>query len=142
MANPYSIGRDCALRLVWQGARVQLDTVTGFSSQQETSVQRSDPLNSTPIEFNTPKGWRGEFMVDRADSGVDDLIASIEANFWQGGQIGSGVIYQTITETDGSTTQYEYVGVSLTLTSAGTWQAEGIVKQRLSFFASLRNKLS
>lgn len=94
-----------------------------------------------PIEFNTPAGWRGQFQVDRGSSALDDLISAIEAAFWNLGVIGSGTIYQYITESDGSTSTYEFIGVSLTLTSAGHYQAENIVKQTIGFYASQRNRV-
>ncbi len=142
LGNPYVIGRDCTVVFLWNGQRITIRDVTGFQSQQEVSTQRADPLNSIPIEFNTPKGWRGSFAVDRGNSAVDDLVASIESAFWNAGIIGSGTIYQYINETDGSQSCYEYVGVSLTLTASGNYQAEGIVHQTIGFFASLRNKIS
>ena len=142
LGNPYVIGRDCTVVLLWNGSRITLRDVTGFQSQQEVSTQRADPLNSIPIEFNTPKGWRGSFALDRASSAVDDLVASIENAFWNAGTIGSGTIYQYVNEIDGSQSCYEYVGVSLTLSAAGDYQAEGIVRQTINFFASLRNKIS
>jgi hypothetical protein len=141
MANPYSIGRDCQVVLLWNGARLDLRDVTGFQAQQEVKQQRSDPLNGVPIEFNTPSGWRGSFQVDRGSQALDDLVAGIEAAFWNAGQIGSGTVYQYVTEQDGSTSTYEFVGVSIVLSNAGNYQAEQIVKQTIGFFASLRNKL-
>ena len=139
--NPYSIGRDCQVVLLWNGVRVDLRDVTSFQAAQEVRQQRSDPLNSAPIEFNTPAGWRGQFNVDRGSSALDDLVATIESSFWSAGTIGSGSIYQYINETDGSTSTYEFVGVSLTLSNSGHYQAENIVKQTISFYASQRNRL-
>ena len=139
---PYTIGRNCSLVLLWQGTRVDLRDVTGFNAAQEVKVQRADPLNSTPVEFNTPSGWRGSFDIDRANSAVDDLIASIEVAFWTAATIGQGTIYQYIIETDGSTSTYEFSGVSLTLANAGQFRQDDIVRQTINFFASLRTKLS
>ncbi len=141
MGNPYSIGRDCQVVLLWNGVRIDLRDVTGFQAQQQVRQQRADPLNSVPIEFNTPAGWRGQFQVDRGSSALDDLVSAIEAAFWNAGVIGSGTIYQYISEPDGSTSTYEFVGVSLTFTNSGHYQAENIVKQTVSFFASQRNKI-
>ena len=124
--NPYSIGRDCQVVLLWNGVRVDIRDVTSFQATQEVRHQRSDPLNSAPVEFNTPAGWRGQFAVDRGSSALDDLISSIESNFWSAGVIGSGTIYQYITEGDGSTSTYEFVGVSLTFQNSGHYQAEKI----------------
>lgn len=138
MANTYTIGRNCQVVLLWSGTRVDLEDVTGFTAAQEVKHQRADPLNSTPIEFTTPSGWRGQFQVDRGSSVVDDLVASIESAFWSAGTIGSGTIYQYVTETDGSLSTYEFIGVSLVLSNAGNYQADNIVKQTIGFFASQR----
>ncbi len=138
---PYTIGRNCRVVLLWQGARIDMPDVTGFQANQEVKTQRADPLNSTPVEFTTPSGWRGRFMVDRASPNLDNLIASIETSFWTAGVIGSGTIYQYVTETNGSLSTYEFIGVSLTLTDAGNFQQEAIVRQTLGFFASQRIKL-
>ena len=127
--------------LLWNGSRLDLRDVTGFQANQQVRQQRSDPLNSVPIEFNTPAGWRGQFQVDRGSSALDDLVSAIEAAFWNGGVIGSGTIYQYVAEANGSTSTYEFVGVSLNLTSSGHYQAENIVKQTVGFFASQRNRL-
>ena len=141
MSFTYTIGRNCQLVLLWNGTRVDVSDVTGFNASKEVKHQRADPLNSTPVEFTTPSGWRGEFLVDRGNSAVDDLIAAIESAFWSNGTINSGTIYQYVTEPDGSLSTYEFIGVSLVLTSAGSYQADIIVKQKIGFFASQRVKL-
>ncbi len=141
MGNPYSIGRDCQVVLLWNGIRIDLRDVIGFSAQQQVKLQRSDPLNSVPIEFNTPAGWRGQFHVDRGSSALDDLIAAIESAFWNNGVIGSGTIYQYLNEADGSVSTYEFIGVALTFTDSGHYKAENIVTQTVSFFASQRNRI-
>ena len=141
MGNPYSIGRDCQVVLLWNGIRVDLRDVVGFQAEQQVKLQRSDPLNSVPVEFNTPAGWRGQFQLDRGSSALDDLVAAIEAAFWNAGVIGSGTIYQYLNEADGSVSTYEFVGVALTLTNSGHYKAENIVTQSVNFFASQRNRI-
>ncbi len=141
MANTYTIGRNCQLILLWNGSRIDLRDVTGFSAAQEVKHQRADPLNSVPVEFTTPSGWRGQFQVDRGSSAVDDLIASIEAAFWSSGLIGTGTIYQYVSEPDNSVSTYEFIGVSLVLSNAGHFQADNIVKQTIGFFASQRIRM-
>lgn len=141
MGNPYSIGRDCQVVLLWNGIRIDLRDVVGFQAEQQVKLQRSDPLNSVPVEFNTPAGWRGQFHIDRGSSALDDLIAAIESAFWNAGVIGSGTIYQYVSEPDGSISTYEFVGVAITLTNSGSYKAENIVTQTVSFFASQRNKI-
>ena len=141
MGNPYSIGRDCQVVRLWNGIRIDLRDVIGFQAEQQVKLQRSDPLNSVPVEFNTPAGWRGQFQIDRGSSALDDLVAAIEAAFWNAGVIGSGTIYQYVTESDGSVSTYEFIGVALTLTNSGHYKAENIVTQTVSFFASQRNRI-
>lgn len=141
MANPYSIGRNCRVTLLWNGTRVDLRDVTSFQASQLTRAQRADPLNAVPVVFNTPNGWRGSFVLARADATLDSLVAAIEAAFWNAGTIGSGTVYQYITEPDGSTTTWEYTGVSMTL-ETDRWQAEGMVHQTVHFHASTRVKVS
>jgi hypothetical protein len=141
MSFSYTIGRNCQLVLLWNGIRVDLRDVTGFTAAQEVKHQRTEPLNSLPIEFTTPSGWRGEFNVDRGNSAVDDLVVQIESAFWAAGTIGSGTIYQYVTEPDGSLSTYEFTGVALVLSSAGNYQSDAVVRQKIGFFASQRNKL-
>jgi len=141
MVNPYSIGRDCRITLLWNGQRVDLRDVTGFQAVQLTRVQRAEPLNGVPVEFNTPNGWRGTFSVARANANLDNLVAAVEAAFWNAGTIGSGTIYQYVSEPDGTTSTWEYAGVSMTL-ETDRWQAEGMVHHNVHFFASTRVKIS
>nr|WP_321985333.1 hypothetical protein [uncultured Lichenicoccus sp.] len=143
MANaPFTIGRNTTVVFLWNGQNIQLPNVTGFRANQETKQQRSDPLNSLPIEFNTPSGWRGQFDVDRQDATLDILIAAIEAAFWNAGTIANGTIYQYIYERDGSTSCYEFTSVAIRLSNAGDYRQEQIVKQTVEFFASQRNMIS
>jgi hypothetical protein len=141
LANPYSIGRNCRVTLLWNGTRVDLRDVTGFEAKQVTRVQRADPLNGVPVVFNTPNGWTGSFIIARADATLDSLVAAVESSFWNSGVIGSGTIYQYVTEPDSSLTTWEYSNVSMTL-ETDRWQAEGIVHHTLKFFASTRVKIS
>lgn len=140
--NSYTIGRNVRVVLIWNGSQINLKDVVGFDSQQQVKPQRAEPLNSVPIEFNTPTGWRGRFMVDRGNAVLDNLIAANEAAFWTSGVVGTGTIYQYITETNGAQTSFEFSGVAIALTEAGNYAGDGIVKQTLSFVASQRVKIS
>lgn len=141
MANPFNVGRDCKVTLLWGGLRVDMPTVTGFQAQQNTHQISSTPLNSVPKFVDIENGWRGSFNVDRNNSGLDDLVASKEAGFWDAGIINQGTIYQYIRETDGTTTTWEFSGASIRLPDAGNYRAEEKVSQRLEFSASMRRKI-
>lgn len=143
MANkPFNVGRDCRVVLIYNGSRVDLPTVTGFQSQQQTNRLASMPLNDMPRFYDVPNGWSGGFDFQRDSSGADDLFAAIESGFWSAGTIINGNIYQYVTEVDGTVTTYEYVGAAIRLSNAGRYQSENIVTQHIDFVASIRNKIS
>lgn len=141
MANPYSIGRDCRITVLWNGQRVDLRDVTSFGASQETQALRASPLNGMPVEFNVPKGWRGSFQIARASAALDNLVAAIEAAYWNAGTVGSGTIYQYVTEPDGTTSTWEYTNISIKLKN-DAWQSDQMVHQTVQFFASTRTKIS
>lgn len=138
----FNVGRDCRVVLVYNGSRIDLPTVTGFQSQQQTTQLTSKPLNDEPVFYDVPNGWRGTFTVQRDGSALDDLMIAVEAGFWSAGTMLLGTIYQYVTEVDGTQSTYEYVGASLRQPEAGNFQSENIVSQRLEFTARRRNKIS
>jgi len=140
--KPFNIGRDCQVVLLWNGTRVNMPRVTGFQSQAQMSRVQSNPLNGLPTFVEVPNGWSGQFDVDRQSADIDSLFAAIESAFWNAGTVGQGTIYQYITEANGSTTTWEYSGVTLRLNDAGRWQSEAKVSQRIEFMASTRTKIS
>lgn len=141
MTVPYTTGRQGSIILVWNGSRVDLQDVTDFQVHQEVMVQKTTPLNKPPIEFNTPAGWRGSFTIDRGTTALDELFNDDELAFWNSGAISSGVLYCYIQEADGSTSKYEYSGLALRFSDAGKFDAESIVRQSVSFFASRRRSI-
>ncbi|MCH4022422.1 MAG: hypothetical protein LKH33_04790 [Acetobacter sp.] len=140
--STYTIGRQGSLILIWNGSRVDLQDVTNFRVAQETRIQRTSPLNKPPVEFSTPAGWRGSFSIDRGNSALDDLFNADELAFWNNNTIPSGTLYTYIDEADGSISKYEYIGLSMTFSNAGSFQSENIVTQTVNFFASQRRSLT
>ena len=58
-----------------------------------------------------PKGWEGSFELERGSSAVDDFIAAAEQQYFNGTSLAAGTMYQYVTETDGSTSTYQYDNV-------------------------------
>jgi hypothetical protein len=137
-ANTFSIGRDCSLVVMAPTGRIDLTYVTAFESHQLTVPVRVDCIDGVALGAELPKGWDGSFELERGDSTVDDFIASMEASFINGQNLGAGTLYQYVAEPDGSTSTYQYSNVVFKLTHAGTWRGDASVKQRLEFFASQR----
>ena len=88
-----------------------------------------------------PKGWEGSFELDRGSSTVDDFIAAAEQQYFNGSSVAPGTMYQYVTETDGSTSTYQYDNVTFRLSNAGIWKGDSSVKQKLEFFAVRRRRI-
>lgn len=137
----FSIGRDCQLVLIGPSGRVDISFVTGFESSQVTQPIRVDRLDGVQMATELPKGWEGSFDVERGSSAVDDFIAAAELAYRTSGSLPYGMIYQYITEADGSLSTYQYDGVVFRLANSGVWRGDAAVKQKLLFFASSRTRL-
>ena len=137
----FSVGRDCQLVVMGAYGRIDLSHVTGFESRQMTAAVRVDRIDGTLLAAELPKGWEGAFELERGSSAVDDFIAKVEAAFYAGTKVASGTLYQYVTESDGSTSTYQYDGVVFKLAQAGSWRGDAPVKQRLEFFASTRRRV-
>lgn len=140
--NTFNLGKDCQVVVIAPtGARVDFSIVEGFEAKQNVHKVRVRPLNGPPQGADLPDGWDGTFTIERGSSAADDLFAQMEAGYWAGGVIGTGQIYQYITETNGGQTLYSFNNVTLALADAGAFKADSSVKQTVQFFASTRTKL-
>lgn len=137
----FSVGRDTQLVVMGPLGRVDLTHVTAFESHQLTQPVRVSRIDGTQLGTDLPKGWEGSFEVERGNSALDDFIAAAEQQYFNGGPATLGTMYQYVTETDGSTSTYQYDGVSFRLASAGLWKGDSSVKQKLEFFATRRRRI-
>ena len=140
-STSFSVGRDCQLVVMGPYGRLDLTHVTSFESRQMTAPVRVDCIDGTQMAAELPKGWEGHFELERGSPSVDDFIAQAEAAFFTGAAVPVGTLYQYVSETDGSTSTYQYTGVVFKLAQAGTWKGDASVKQRLEFFAGRRTSL-
>jgi hypothetical protein len=137
----FSIGRDTQLVVIGSAGRIDLTYVSSFEARQITQSVRVDRLDGIPMGTELPKGWEGSFEIERGNSAADDFISLIEQNYFNGGGVATGTMYQYISEADGSTSTYEYDTVIFKLASAGQWRGDASVKQKLDFFASRRRRI-
>lgn len=137
----FSIGRDTQLVVMGPTGRVDLSHVTAFESRQITAAVRVARIDGTQLAAELPKGWEGSFEVERGTSALDDFIAAIEQNFFNGSNTQSGSMYQYITEGDSSTSTYQFDGVVFKLVNAGMWKGDTSVKQKLEFFATRKRRI-
>ena len=137
----FSVGRDTQLVVMVPSGRIDLTYVTSFESHQLTQSVRVSRMDGTHMGTELPKGWEGTFDLDRGNSAVEDFIATTEQQYYNGGGSVTGTMYQYISEPDGSTSTYQYDGVSFRLSNSGTWRGEASVKQKLEFFAATRRRI-
>jgi len=137
----FSVGRDTQLVVIGPAGRVDLTHVTAFESRQLTQSVRVDRLDGTPMGTELPKGWEGSFELERGSSTVEDFIATAEQQYFNGNSATASTMYQYITETDGSTSTYQYDSVTFKLTNAGLWKGDSSVQQKLEFFAVRRRRI-
>jgi hypothetical protein len=139
--NTFSVGSDCQLVVIGPFGRVDLAHVIGFEVSQITRPIRVDRLDGVQLGAELPKGWSGNFALDRGSSAADDFIATIEQAYLAGQPIGAGTLYQYVNEPDGSSSTYQFSGVVFKLSSAGTYRGDEAVAQKLEFYASSRRRL-
>src|SRR3954451_24927824 len=111
----FSVGRDTQLVVIGPSGRIDLTHVTSFDSRQITQSVRVDRLDGTHMGTELPKGWEGHFEIERGNSAVDDFVAATEQQYFNGSSSNPAMMYQYITETDGSTSTYQYDNVNFRL---------------------------
>jgi len=140
--NGFTVGRDVTLTVIdGSGSPLPLGLITNFTSKQETTEQKVKGLDgiTRPVKFYD--GWSGSFDIERQDSTVDNYFAGLEEDYYAGISEKPSSITETITEVDGSVSQYKYQGVLLKLDDAGGKSGDKTVAQKLSFYASRRIKM-
>ena len=139
--STFSVGRDTQLVVIGPTGRIDLAHVIAFESRQLTQSIRISRLDGTHIGMELPKGWEGSFELDRGDSVIEDFIAKLESDFYNGTVDGFGTMYQFVTEPDASISTYQFGSVVFRLVSAGQWRGDSAVKQKLEFYASKRTRI-
>ena len=141
MLTAFSVGRDTQLVVIGPAGRIDLTHVTAFESRQLTHSVRVSRLDGTPLGAELPRGWEGNFDLERGASDVDDFIAALEQGYYAGAEAPVGAMYQYVTEPDGSISTYQYDSVVFKLANAGIWRGDASVKQKLEFFAARRRRV-
>jgi hypothetical protein len=137
-----NIGKDVVLDLVnSNGQTIAVNITNGFTAKQDAKVIDSKGLDGINRVAAIPDTWSGDFSLDRSGSGLDDLFAAIEAQYYNTGVLNNFRITQTIQEASGIISQYRFDGVAISLPDAGDWKGDAFVKQKISWKASKRLKM-
>lgn len=143
--NGYTVGRDVTVTMTGPGGTtvvIPATAITNFDAKPHMRKEWSRPLNVPPQPIYIPDGWTGVIEVDRTDATLDTFQATLEDAFWNGKNTLSGMILQTVTEDDGSVTQYQYESVLYWVDNPGNYRAEGRVTQHIEFCSSRRTRIA
>ena len=140
--NSFTVGRDVALTIVTPSGPLNLALITSFQAAPSYADVKVKGIDGITRHARFHDGWGGSLMIERQDSTVDDYFAQLEANYYAGVNEQPATITETITEASGAVSQYRYLQVLLKLDDAGTFAGDSTVKQKLSFVAARRVKVS
>ena len=140
--NGYSVGRDVSLTIIGPAGPLNFNQITSFMAKQDITDQKVKGLDGITRHVRFPDGWAGSFEIERQDSTVDDYFAGLEANYYAGLNELPVTITEIITEVSGAVSQYRYLQTLLKIEDAGTWKGDATVKQKVSFVASRRIRVS
>lgn len=140
--NGFSVGKDLILTVVTGAGPINFNLITDFKSKQDTTEQKIKGIDGITRHVRFQEGWSGSFEVSRQDHALDDYFAQIESNYYAGVQDTEVTITETITEVDGSVTQWRFREVLLKYDDAGDYKGDSEVKQQVSFIASRRMKIA
>jgi hypothetical protein len=140
--NSFSVGRDVALDIVTPTGPIRFNLITKFMSKQDITDKKIKGIDGITRHLRFPDGWSGSFDVERQDATADKYFAQVEANYYAGQNEVPCTITETITEPDGSVSQWRYVNVLLKYADAGEWKGDDSVKQKIDFVAARRLQVS
>ncbi|MBI1214125.1 MAG: hypothetical protein GC190_21900 [Alphaproteobacteria bacterium] len=141
--NGFTIGRDVTVDIVSKKKGIlRFPIRTGFSRKQDVVELKSKGLDGIIRHGTIPDGWSGSFDFDRSSSELDDYIAQEEADYYAGRNSDEISFTETITEANGSITQYRYTGVAMKYTDAGNLAGDSKVTQKVDWMASKRQKIA
>lgn len=141
--GPFNTGRDVVLDLTTPKGPLRLPTTTtDWEAKPKYKTIESIALSGENNHANVPIGWTGTIGLDRTDNVVGDYFTQLEADYYAGINIGYATITETISESNGSVTQYRYTKVALRLEEAGKFVGDDRVQVKIGFEASRRIKLS
>lgn len=140
--NSYTVGRDFSMVIVGPAGPIVFKDIISFKSKPNTTDQKIKGLDGITRHLRFPDGWDGVLGLERQDNVLDDYWAQIEANYYAGLNESPIIINETITEVNGSVSQYRYLQVLLTPDDMGTYEGDKSVKQSIKFVAARRVKVS
>lgn len=140
--NNFNVGRDLTLQIVgYDGSITNFNLLTTFDAKQDTHQIKVMGMDGTVRFLELPAGWTGTFGTDRQDDVLDNYFTNLESAYYSGLNVQAATITETISEVDGSTSQFRFTGVVFKLDDAGAWSGDKQVAMKVSWSASRRLKV-
>jgi len=131
-------GHKTRIELVVDGAEVVLDTITGFSVNQDGSFMRSEYVgNPLPEGDQSIQGFSGSMDMEVKDDRIELIIDALVTNNLNGIGISEYQIIDTEEYPDGSISTYAYFDIQLKIGKSASGLSEKVTK-KLDFQASGR----
>ncbi len=140
--NNYSVGRDISFTLSTPNGVLNLSGITSYSSKKKNTMLTRKGLGGKTNHGVIPDGWEITIQLDRKDATVDRYFAARDADYFNGVNVPSGTIYETITESDGSVSQFRYTEVVLQFEGAGDWKGDAYIPLTIMAYATERLQVS
>ncbi len=116
--------------------------IENFTSKEDATVDKKITMDGRVRHPKFHSGWSGSFSLQRNGNFTDAYFASQEAAYYLGADQLPITITQTITESDGTVSQYQYTSVVLVFESAGNYSGQEISMLNVSFMGERRKNLS
>jgi hypothetical protein len=138
----YNVGKDISLDIVDPvlGA-LRFAIRTDFEATPEFTELKSIAADGVARYEFLPIGHKLNFSFDRKDSSIDSYFAQREAQYFSGQTLAKVTITETIRNTDGSVSVFQYAGVALKLTNRGSWKGDAKVESKIEGMASYWRQL-
>jgi hypothetical protein len=128
----YTIGRDVSVVVTLpNGTNLPLGKVTSFTSKPETTKTKIKGLDGVNDTLRFWEGGSLDIKVVRRNATLDNYFAGLEAAYWAGQSEDYCTVQETISEPDGSVSQFRYERVIFDY-DPGMFEADKEVAQTLS----------
>lgn len=112
---------------------IDLGDVESFHAREESSIEPQILMNGRVRVPKLFKWWAGMIEMYRTNANFDRYLADQAARYYSSLNEVLANMHHTITEADGTVTQYQYEGTQFLLEDGGTYSGSTIVRYRISF---------
>jgi len=139
--NGLSSGIDSKVTFTDLNGVLNFSIIENFTAKEDATTDKVVAMDGTVRHPKFHQGWSGSFMLERNSNFMDNYIAAQEAAYYRGLDQINVTISQTITENNGTVSQYQYTECVLYLEDSGNYSGTEIVKQSVSFVSARKLQL-